>query len=235
VSRRRRSPIEAAPEPWRARLERARPLPRAFYATGPRALARALLARVLVYDDPEAGRLAGCIVETEAYGGADDPASHAHRGETPRNRVMFGPPGHAYVYFTFGMHHCFNIVCGRAGRPMAVLVRALEPLLGLERMAARRGRGDPRRLARGPGALAQALGLTRAHDGLDLTRGPLWVADVAPARAGRSVARGPRVGVSRAADRPWRYWIAGSEFVSRGPRREPPRAAPPRARSREAR
>ncbi len=235
MSRRRRSPTEAAPEAWRARLARARPLPRAFYATGPRSLARALLGRVLVHDEPGSGRMAGRIVETEAYGGTDDPASHAHRGETPRNRVMFGPPGHAYVYFTFGMHHCFNVVCGRAGRPMAVLVRALEPLLGHELMAARRGRGDPRRLARGPGALAQALGLTRAHDGLDLTHGPLWVANLPRARSGGGVARGPRVGVSRAVERPWRYWLAGSEFVSHGPRRILPGPAPRRARSREAR
>jgi DNA-3-methyladenine glycosylase len=199
----------------RAPLARARPLPRAFYATGPRALARALLGRVLVHDDPHAGRLAGRIVETEAYAGADDPASHAFRGETPRNRVMFGAPGHAYVYFTYGMHHCVNVVCGGVGRPMAVLLRALEPLSGLAAMVERRGTHDVARLARGPGALAQALGLTRAHDGLDLTRGPLWIADLAADRQGGSVARGPRVGIRLAAELPWRYWLAGSAFVSR--------------------
>jgi len=196
-----------------AALERARPLPRAFYATGPRRLARALLGRVLVHDDPAAGRLAGRIVEVEAYGGADDPASHAFRGETARNRVMFGHPGHAYVYFTYGMHHCMNVVCGQEGRAMAVLVRALEPLAGLAAMARRRGTDDVRRLGRGPGALASALGLTRAHDGDDLTRGPLWIADLPAVRAG-AIASGPRIGIRHAAERPWRYWIAGSPFVS---------------------
>lgn len=235
MSRRHRSRTEAAPEPWRARLDQARPLPRAFYGTGPRVLARALLSRVLVHDDPVAGRLAGRIVETEAYGGRDDPASHAHRGETPRNRVMFGPPGFAYVYFTYGMHHCLNVVCGEAGRPMAVLVRALEPLLGLGAMALRRGTGDARRLLRGPGALAQALGIERTHDGLDLTRGALWIADLPVARAGRRVARGPRVGLRLAAERPWRYWLAGDAFVSRGPRPAPPGEGSLRDRGREPR
>jgi len=172
---------------------------------------------VLVHDDPRAGRLAGRIVEVEAYGGADDPASHAHRGPTPRNRVMFGPPGMTYVYFTYGMHHCFNVVCGRDGRAAAVLVRALEPLLGLAAMRRRRGGAEPERIARGPGSLARALGLDRAHDGLDLTRGPLWIADLAAWRGGRAVARGPRVGIRLAAERPWRYWLAGSVFVTPGP------------------
>ena len=224
--------MNAAPAVWLTGLALARPLPRKFYATGPRALARALLGRVLVHDDPVAGRLAGRIVETEAYGGAGDPASHAARGETPRNRVMFGPPGHAYVYFTYGMHHCFNIVCGQVGRPMAVLVRALEPLVGHGAMAKRRGRADPERLARGPGALAQALGLTRAHDALDLTRGPLFVADLPARRDGHAAARGPRVGLRLAADRPWRYWLAGSTHVSRGPCPATPRS---RSRSRRGR
>ena len=195
-------------------LALARPLPRAFYARGPRLLARALLGRVLVHDDARAGRLAGLIVETEAYGGVDDPASHGHRGRTARNAVMFGPPGHAYVYFTYGMHHCFNVVCGREGRAAAVLVRALEPVAGLAAMRRRRGVDDPRRLARGPGSLARALGLDRRHDGADLTRPPLWIADLAPRRGGRPVSRGPRVGIRLAADRPWRYWLAGSAFVS---------------------
>ena len=194
-------------------LATARPLPRAFYATGPRRLARALLGRVLVHDDPAFGRIAGRIVETEAYSGADDPASHAFRGETARNRVMFGRPGHAYVYFTYGMHHCVNVVCGRERQAMAVLIRALEPLAGLAAMAELRGTTEVRRLARGPGALARALCLSRAHDGADLTLGPLWIADLPPVRAG-GIASGPRIGIRLAADRPWRYWIAGSPFVS---------------------
>jgi DNA-3-methyladenine glycosylase len=172
---------------------------------------------VLVHDDPRAGRLAGLIVETEAYGGADDPASHAHRGETPRNRVMFGRPGVAYVYFTYGMHHCFNVVCGAVGAPSAVLVRALEPVLGLAAMRRRRPGADAARLARGPGSLARALGLDRGHDGADLTRGPLWIADLPPLRLGRPIGRGPRVGITRAAERPWRYWLVGSAAVSSGP------------------
>jgi DNA-3-methyladenine glycosylase len=173
---------------------------------------------VLVHDDPRAGRLAGVIVETEAYGGADDPASHAFRGVTPRNRVMFGPPGVAYVYFTYGMHHCFNVVCGREGRASAVLVRALEPVLGREAMRRRRrGAGDAA-LARGPGSLARALGLDRGHDGADLTRGPVWVSDAAVRRGGRGVSSGPRVGIRLAAELAWRYWLTGSVAVSAGPR-----------------
>lgn len=213
-----------------ARLAGARPLPRAFYARGPRALARALLGRVLVHDGPGGGRRAGRIVETEAYGGADDPASHAHRGETPRNRVMFGPPGHAYVYFTYGMHHCFNVVCGTHGRAAAVLVRALVPLAGVDAMAASRGVHEHARLARGPGSLARAMDLDRRHDGADLTRGPVWVADLPAERGGRRIATGPRVGIRLAAQRPWRYWLAGEPHVSRG---DGARAAPrTRARAR---
>jgi len=199
-------------------LARARPLPRAFYARGPRVLARALLGRVLVHDDPRAGRLAGLIVETEAYAGADDPASHAYRGETPRNRVMFGPPGVAYVYFTYGMHHCFNVVCGAVGQPSAVLVRALEPLLGLAAMRRRRAGVEGARVARGPGSLARAMGLDLRLDGADLTRGPLWIADLPPRRLARRIGRGPRVGITRAATFPWRYWLIGSAAVSAGPR-----------------
>ena len=199
-------------------LARARPLPRAFYARGPRVLARALLGRVLVHDDPRAGRLAGLIAETEAYAGADDPASHAYRGETPRNRVMFGPPGVAYVYLTYGMHHCFNVVCGAVGQPSAVLVRALEPLLGLAAMRRRRAGVEGARVARGPGSLARAMGLDLRLDGADLTRGPLWIADLPPRRLGRRIGRGPRVGITRAATFPWRYWLIGSAAVSAGPR-----------------
>jgi DNA-3-methyladenine glycosylase len=180
-------------------------------------VARALLGRLLVHDAPD-GRVAGRIVEVEAYRGPDDPASHAFRGTTARNRAMFGPPGHAYVYFTYGMHHCLNVVTGPAGRPAAVLVRALEPLAGLDRMRARRGVGEAARLARGPGCVARALGLTRSHDGLDLTRAPLWVSDAPPRRGGRAVARGPRIGIRAGRERPWRLWLAGHPCVS-SPRR----------------
>jgi DNA-3-methyladenine glycosylase len=180
------------------------------------AVARDLLGRVLVHDTPE-GRCAGRIVEVEAYRGAIDPASHAYRGRTPRNAVMFGPPGHAYVYFTYGMHHCLNVVTGPAGLPEAVLLRALEPITGLEQMAARRGVQVAEQLARGPGSLARALGITREHDGMDLVRGPLWIGAGMPERSPWPVARGPRVGIRVATDRPWRFAYAGHPSVS-GPR-----------------
>jgi DNA-3-methyladenine glycosylase len=191
-------------------------LPRAFYARSPLVVARAALGRILVHDGPE-GRRAGRIVEVEAYRGSGDPASHGYRGRSPRNAAMFGPAGHAYVYFTYGMHHCLNLVTGRPGQASAVLVRALEPLAGLELMRLSRGLDDPRRLARGPGCVARALGLTRAHDGLDLTRGPLWVADLTAERGPYAVARGPRIGISAARELPWRFFLAGHPCVSRAP------------------
>ena len=194
-----------------------RPLGRAFYQRPPRAVARDLLGRLLVRDTAE-GRVAGRIVEVEAYEGATDPASHAYRGETRRNRVMFGPGGHAYVYFTYGMHYCMNVVTGPPGRAQAVLVRALEPVEGVTIMRRRRGVESTERLARGPGCVARALGLTRADDGLDLTRGPLWILDAPAKREGRRILRTPRIGIRHAAERPWRYVLAGHPCAS-GPRR----------------
>jgi len=180
-------------------------------------VARAVLGRVLVHD-ARGGRCAGRIVEVEAYLGARDPASHAFRGRTARNAVMFGPPGHAYIYFTYGMHHCLNLVTGREGVAAAVLIRALEPLEGIARMARRRGLGVPlERLARGPGCVARALGLDRRHDGLDLVGGSLWIEDAPAVRPGPIVC-GPRIGISVAIDRPWRYWVAGHPCVSAGGR-----------------
>jgi DNA-3-methyladenine glycosylase len=176
-------------------------------------VARAVLGRVLVHDGP-GGRTAGIVVEVEAYAGATDPASHAHRGETPRNRVMFGPPGHAYVYFTYGMHHCLNLVTGPPGRAAAVLVRAFEPLTGIGIMQKRRGVEVPERLARGPGCVTAALGLTREHDGLDLCAGPIWLSDAAPRRGGLRTECGPRIGIRVAVERPWRFWLAGHTCVS---------------------
>ncbi|HKQ59000.1 MAG TPA: DNA-3-methyladenine glycosylase, partial [Candidatus Eisenbacteria bacterium] len=192
------------------------PLPRAFYARPATTVARALLGRLLVRDAGRV-RLVGRIVEVEAYGGARDPASHAFRGETPRNRTMFGPPGHAYVYFTYGMHHCLNVVTGSSGRAGAVLIRAVEPIAGIAAMTRRRGPVPRERLARGPGCVALAFGLTRADDGTDLTLGPLWLADRPARRQGRPVAVSVRIGITRAASRPWRFYLAGHPSVSGRP------------------
>ncbi len=176
-------------------------------------VARALLGRVLVCERSRT-RLVARIVEVEAYGGARDPASHAFHGCSARNAVMFGPPGHAYVYFTYGLHHCVNVVCGREGAAAAVLLRALEPLAGEGLMRRRRGMRDHDRLLRGPGCVAQALGLSREHDGADLVSGPVWIADASPCREGRALASGPRIGVRAGAGRAWRFWLAGHPCVS---------------------
>jgi DNA-3-methyladenine glycosylase len=153
----------------------------------------------------------GSIVEAEAYD-REDPASHGFRGRTDRNRSMFGPPGTAYVYRSYGIHWCLNLVCEEEGTPAAVLLRALEPAHGLDRMRERRGLSDPRLLCAGPGRLCQALGITGEHDGLPLERTPF---ELRPAPDEVRVVRGPRVGISRAAELPWRYGLAGSRFLSR--------------------
>ena len=205
-----------------------RPLPRSAYAGHCVSVARSLLGRVLVCGTG-ASRVAGRIVEVEAYRGVGDPASHAHRGPTPRNAVMFGPPGHAYVYFTYGMHHCLNLVTEREGSASAVLLRALEPLEGLALMRRRRApRGHPpadAALARGPGNLARALGLALRDSGLDVTRGRLWVSSLPAERAGRRVLALPRIGLRRAALRRWRFLLAGHPSAS--PPRRAPRAPKP--------
>jgi DNA-3-methyladenine glycosylase len=196
---------------------RSRALPRSFYARDPVVVARAVLGRLLVHDSPQ-GRVSGLVVEAEAYRGADDPASHAWRGPTPRNAAMFGEAGHAYVYFTYGMHHCLNLVTGTAGKASAVLIRALEPIEGSNLMRERRGVGETRRLARGPGNVTRALGITRAHDGLDLIAGPLWLAQLPPRRGGHRIVQGPRIGIRLARDRDWRCFLAGHPCVSAGGR-----------------
>jgi DNA-3-methyladenine glycosylase len=153
----------------------------------------------------------GTIVEVEAYD-HEDPAAHGYRGPTARNAAMFGPPGHAYVYRSYGVHWCLNLVCEDVGVASAVLVRALEPTAGVETMRARRGLDDVRLLCGGPGRLCQALGVTREHDGLPLDRPPFELVE----RSGEvDVVRAPRIGITRAAERPWRYLLAGSRFVSR--------------------
>ncbi len=175
------------------------------------------------------GGVAVRLTEVEAYAGLQDPASHAFRGPTPRTRVMFGPAGRLYVYFSYGNHCCANLVCGPDGEASAVLLRAGEVVQGHETAAARRGIADPDRLARGPGNLARALGLTLADTGVDLDADPRF--DWTPPIRRPRVRRGPRVGVSRAADRPWRWWIAADPTVSayrRSPRAAPATAPGPR-------
>jgi len=153
------------------------------------------------------------ITEVEAYDGSDDPGSHAHRGRTPRNAAMFGPAGHLYVYFTYGIHHCCNVVCGPEGRASAVLLRAGEVIDGVGVARARRPAARHERdLARGPARLCQALGIGAAENGHDLAVAPLSLT-AAEEPVGR-VRAGPRVGLRLAADRPWRFWIADDPSVS---------------------
>ena len=183
-----------------------RRLRRDFFARSVHEVAPELIGATLLVDG-----VGGTIVEVEAYD-QEDPASHGFRGPTPRNAAMFGPPGHAYVYRSYGIHWCLNLVCGEVGRPAALLVRALEPTHGLETMRARRGLDDARLLCSGPGRLCQALGVTRAHDGLPLDAPPF---EVRPRTAAPEIATCPRIGITRAAQLPWRYGLAGSRYLSR--------------------
>lgn len=177
-------------------------LPRRFYARDAIAVARDLLGKVLVH-----GETAGIIVETEAYPGGDDLASHSAAGITKRTRVMFGPPGHAYVYFSYGMHTCMNVVVEPEGTGAGVLIRALEPILGLEIMRKRRPAAHwDRDLASGPGKLTQALGITLDDYGADLTRGELVVRQPAK-RKKFEIEATPRIGISKCVDSPLRFVI----------------------------
>jgi DNA-3-methyladenine glycosylase len=170
-----------------------------------------LVARALIGATLQVDGVGGVIVETEAYDQAD-PASHTFAGPTPRNAAMFGPSGHAYVYRSYGIHWCLNFTCRAAGHGAGVLIRALEPRTGLDVMRERRGLSDERLLCSGPGRLGQALGITMAHYGLALDRPPFFVA----APDGHvEVAVGPRVGLSKAIEQPWRFGLAGSRFLSR--------------------
>ncbi len=205
-------------------LPRVRPLAVDFYHRDPRRVARALLGKVLVRQLGRQ-RMDGRIVEVEAYLGSDDAAAHAAAGLTPRNRVLFGPPGRAYVYFIYGNHYCLNISCLPEGQAGCVLFRALEPLRGLAAMARRRGmlpkalHGKARRLlTTGPGRLCEAFDITRPKDnGTDMTSplSGLWVGD--DGFRPRKIVTAGRVGITKSAEQPLRYYIAGNEFVS-GPK-----------------
>ena len=190
------------------------PLPRAFYEGATLDVARALIGKTLARRTP-AGLTAGVIVETEAYVAAIDPSAHAYRGRTKRNQTMFGEAGHAYVYFTYGMHHCLNVVTEGEGEACAVLIRAIEPREGIALMRERRGAHIPDRdLARGPGRLCAALALTVADDGSDLLGPDIWIAETPDTPPTLPIATTPRIGITRAADWPWRFVVVGSPFVS---------------------
>lgn len=192
-------------------------LPRDFYARDAQAVVKDLLGKVLVTRLPE-GEASGIIVECEAYLGTTDKAAHSFSGRrTKRNEVLFGPPGHAYVYLIYGMYHCFNVVVGEKENPQAVLVRALEPLSGLELMAERRKNAEKKLLTSGPGRLAQALGITRELNGADLLADAVFIVEGSSIEPGEIVAR-PRIGVDYAeewAEKPLRYYIRDNPFVSK--------------------
>ena len=181
-------------------------LRRSFFARSVHEVAPELIGVTLLVDG-----VGGPIVEVEAYD-PTDPASHGYRGQTPRNVAMFGPPGHAYVYRSYGIHWCLNLVCDGEGMASAALIRALEPTHGLDAMRARRGLDDPRLLCSGPGRLCQALGITNEVDGRRLDRPPFELREREEPVA---TVAGPRIGITRAADLPWRYAEAGSRFLSR--------------------
>jgi DNA-3-methyladenine glycosylase len=179
---------------------------KSFFARSVHAVAPDLIGATLLVDG-----VGGTIVEVEAYHHTE-PAAHSYRGRTERNAVMFGPPGYAYVYRSYGIHWCLNLVCEPEGSASAVLIRALEPIDGIATMRRRRKLSDPRLLCSGPGRVGQALGITGACNGLALDRPPF---ELRARSADVELAIGPRIGISKAADIPWRYGLAGSRFLSR--------------------
>ena len=196
------------------------PLPRDFYLPGAVAVARALLGCLLVHDSPE-GRTAGVIVEAEAYAGREDAACHSYKRAAPsgghRTNVMFSPGGHAYVYLIYGMYNCFNVVTSPEGEPQAVLIRALEPIEGLELMAARRGTGEVKKLCSGPGKLCIAMGITREHYGIDMCESKSLFLASGERLDDKKILATPRINVDYAGEAsalPYRFVIEGSKFLS---------------------
>lgn len=208
-------------------------MPRSFFARTPRRVARELLGKILIRNDASQ-LLAARVVEVEAYLGKKDPAAHAYAGNTLRTSVLFGPPGHAYVYFIYGNHYCLNVSCEPEGKAGSILFRALEPLHGLEQMTHARnitlnGPRDLPNLTSGPGRLAQAYGITRVGDnGRDLTlpESGLWIAE--DGFRSKNIQAAPRVGITKATEHPLRFFLAGNPFVSR-PRYLSPTYSPTQA------
>jgi DNA-3-methyladenine glycosylase len=189
-----------------------RKLKREFYNRPTLRVAKELLGKYLVVQK-DGGFVSGKIVETEAYIGFKDPASHAYRGMTARNQVMFGDPGYAYVYLTYGIHHCLNFVTERKGYPAAVLIRALKPAQGAELMRKRRGRSKLEDLGSGPAKLCQALGIDRKLNGADLCSRVIWVED--RGEGVEAIVSSPRIGIKEGKEKNWRFYIRDNEFVSR--------------------
>ncbi len=200
-------------------------LTQAFYARGAEEVAQELLGKYLVHHSLTGEQTAGLVVETEAYLSTGDPACHAARGQTPRNRVMFGPPGKTYIYFTYGMHYCFNVVTAQTGIAEAVLIRALQPVTGIELMQARRGKTDIKQLCSGPAKLAQAMGFTLELNESDLVNGPIRFytnpPNPDPLNAKQAnletpeIVATPRIGISSGQDLLLRFYLAGSSWISR--------------------
>ena len=232
TQRPRRTPSHATTESQLAsaqlsttQVRRAAPLSRAFFNRDPVVVGRELLGKLLIRRQGRAF-LAGRVVENEAYLGADDPAAHAYLGRTPRNLVLFGPPGHAYVYFVYGNHYCLNVSCRPESLAGSLLLRAMEPVLGIAAMARARGLSllpkprvtQLRLIASGPGRMSEALGITRDRDnGKDLTssESDLWLADDGFRPDG--IATTPRIGITQAVERPLRFVIRGNPYVSGKP------------------
>lgn len=186
-------------------------LPESFFNRKVEELANALLGCELVHETAE-GTTAGIIVETESYHETDE-ASHSYKSRSPRTEVMFGPAGHAYIYFTYGMHYCFNVVAEDEGIGAGVLIRAIEPTKGIELMKKRRGQQNVLNLTNGPAKLVQAMGITKADYGKSLYAGNLYIKE--SKLKDFEISFGPRIGISKAQEKPWRFWVKDNPFVSR--------------------